>query len=264
MKNEINLKLSGGKMLSLRSAFLILVLLVSCLFTTAQMKDTTGRNRKNVIRYDLSGGLLFGIDKYIVFGYERVVGKHQSFSINIGRVALPKFISVITDSFNLTQNSKSNGFNISADYRFYLASENKFAPPHGLYIGPYFSFNEFDRDNEWDSRNSNSSTFIKTHSKLTIPAFGAELGYQFVLWKRVALDLMMLGPGLASYKYAVTFDENIDEAKKQQILDALKQVISQKFPGLNYVFSNQEFKANGVIRTWSLGYRFIIHIGFVF
>src|ERR1700741_3692 len=56
---------------------------------------------KNVIRYNLSGALLFGIDRYIVLGYERVISPRQSISVNVGRAALPGLISVITDSFSL-------------------------------------------------------------------------------------------------------------------------------------------------------------------
>src|SRR6185436_5977087 len=91
---------------------------------------------KNIIRYNLSGALLFGADSYIILGYERVISPHQSFSINIGRASLPKLVSISTDSFN-SQKSKRSGFNFSADYRFYLAKENKFETPHGFYIGPY-------------------------------------------------------------------------------------------------------------------------------
>src|SRR5262245_53680240 len=79
---------------------------------------------KNVVRYNLSGALLFGIDGYIVFGYERVINPHQSFSINVGRASLPKLISISTDSFSISKDQKRTGFNLSVDYRFYLGSEN--------------------------------------------------------------------------------------------------------------------------------------------
>src|SRR5882672_2575388 len=57
------------------------------------------RQFKNVIRYNLSSALIFGIDRYIVFGYERVISPHQSLSINVGTASLPKVININTDSF---------------------------------------------------------------------------------------------------------------------------------------------------------------------
>lgn len=41
-------------------------------------------------------------------------------------------------------------------------------------------------------------------------------------------------------------------------------MFSQKFPGMNYVFADKEFNANGVIRTTSIGFRYLVHIGFAF
>jgi hypothetical protein len=218
---------------------------------------------KNVIRYDLSGALLFGIDKYAVFGYERVIGPHQSISINVGPASLPKFIAIVTDSFSLSKDTKRSGFNVSVDYRFYLAKENRYAPPHGLYIGPYVSFNKFNRSNDWNSDSSSQSP-ITTNTDLQIWTVGGEIGYQFIVWKRLAIDLIMIGPGISNYNLHTSIENTLSEASKEQIQSALKQLLTQKFPGMNYVFSDKQFDASGNIRTWSAGYRYIIHIGFVF
>src|SRR5215475_2179692 len=96
--------------------------------------DTTKNMRqyKNVIRYNLSSALIFGINRYVVFGYERVIRKNQSISINVGGVALPKLISINTDSFSLQKDTKNNGVNFSVDYRFYLGKENKYPAPRGV------------------------------------------------------------------------------------------------------------------------------------
>src|SRR6185436_16953555 len=107
------------------------------------------RQYKNVIRYNLSGALIFGIDRYVIFGYERVIKPNQTISVNVGGVKLPKLISINTDSFSLQKDNKSNGVNVSVDYRFYLGKENKFMAPRGAYIGPYYSYNKFTRDNQW-------------------------------------------------------------------------------------------------------------------
>ena len=74
----------------------------------------------------------------------------------------------------------------------------------------------------------------------------------------------MIGPGLGFYKYKAKFDGTIDPAKKEQVLDGLKQLLTQKYPGMNFVFSDKEFDADGVLKTNAIGYRYIVHVGFAF
>jgi len=245
--------------------WLIPCVLLTANFCNAQVDTSKSmRHYKNVIRYNLSGALLFGFDKYVVFGYERVISPHQSFSINVGTASLPKLVSINTDSFSVSKDRKRSGYNISADYRFYLGKENKYEAPHGLYIGPYYSYSHFDGKIEWDYTGNNAGSYVNTSSKFNINTVGVELGYQFILWRRLTLDLVMIGPGLGFYNYKATFESNVDPANKQQILAALKQAVTQKFPGMNYVFSDKEINGDGVLKTTSIGYRYIVHIGFAF
>jgi hypothetical protein len=222
------------------------------------------RQYKNVIRYNLSGALIFGLDRYLVFGYERVIKPNQSISVNFGGVKLPKLISVNTDSFSLQKDTKSNGYNFSIDYRFYLGKENKYMAPRGAYIGPYYSYNHFTRDNQWQRTNSSGTSSIGTNTTLNINTIGFQFGYQLILWKRMALDFALVGPGFGFYKYKAGFDTNINADDRQQLVDGLKQLLTQKFPGMNFVFADQEINSSGVMRTNTLGYRYIVHIGYLF
>lgn len=252
----------------LRSLIAVIFFIGAFLINTSAQQDTAVKQEhfyKNVIRYNLSGGLFFGFDKYVVLGYERVLNRKQSISMNIGRASLPKLVSIVTDSLSLQRDISNNGFNVSLDYRFYLSKENKYLPPHGLYIGPYFSHNNYDRKNEFSfKRPSGNTQLTTTEMKFDINTIGFELGYQFVLWKRLALDLVMIGPGVSNYHLKATLDNNLSENDRQQLREALEQLISQKFPGMNYVFSDHKFDANGLVDTWNFGFRYIIHIGFVF
>jgi len=251
----------------LRSIIFLMILLYSNIAYNQQAGADSlwKKSYKNVLRYNLSGSLLFGFDKYVIFGYERVVNPHQSFSVNIGTVGLPKFVSINTDSFSIQKDIKNNGFNVSADYRFYLAHENKYYAPHGIYIDPYVSYNHFDRNNDWEFQQSGSSQkLVSTEMQFNIFTAGAELGYQFVFWKRVTLDMVLIGPGISTYDLKAKIHGDLTNEQRQNLQDALKQLISQKFPGMNYVFADKEFKANGVLNTTSVGFRYLIHIGFAF
>jgi hypothetical protein len=44
-----------------------------------------------------------------------------------------------------------------------------------------------------------------------------ELGYQFILWRRVALDFVLMGPGIAYYSASASLDSDIDPEIKSEI-----------------------------------------------
>jgi len=256
-------------MRSIRLYFLLAWLATSMLISQVsfgqQTADTSWEHtKKNIVRYNISGALLFGFDKCIILGYERLVRPNQSFSINVGTVALPKLVSIITDSFQLKNDIKNKGFNISLDYRFYLQRENKYAAPRGIYIGPYYSFNRFDRDNAWNLEKAGNPQVVNTVTNFDIHTIGAELGYQFIFWKKMAVDFVLVGPGLSSYRLSTKIEGNLDGQEREQLQAAVQQLIQQKFPGMNFVFSDKEIDANGVLRTWSMGFRYLVHIGYNF
>jgi uncharacterized protein DUF3575 len=244
--------------------FCVLFLMVGQIAWAQNDSTAPPRAYKNVIRYNLTGGILFGFDSYVVLGYERVLSSHRSISINFGRASMPKLTEIVTDSFDLRKDKKRSGYNVSVDYRFYLSKENKFSAPRGVYVGPYYSYNHFETESQWDKKNSSTSSFVQTTSDFNIHTFGFEVGYQFIFWKRLAIDLVMVGPGIGFYNYKAKFDSNVDPAKKQQLLDGLQQLLTQKFPGMNYVFSDAQIDADGTLTKSSIGYRYIIHIGFNF
>ena len=95
-----------------------------------------GQEKKNTIRYNATNPMIFGIEN-IIIGYERVVDKNQSFSVDFGLNQLPNLKPEVfnTNDTKLSLNNlkKNSGFHFSFDYRFYLKSENKFKAPRGIY-----------------------------------------------------------------------------------------------------------------------------------
>jgi hypothetical protein len=223
------------------------------------------KSRKNIVRYNLSSALLFGFDQAIIFGYERVLTPKSSISVNFGKAGLPGSIGVVTDSFSLGKDLKSSGFNFSADYRFYLAKENKYRAPRGVYIGPFYSLNNWQRENSWDYTGSGSNQkLVTTNTDFRLHTLGFELGYQFVFWDRLALDMVLIGPGVGWYSIKASAEGNLTDQEREQLQDAIQDILTQKFPGMNYVLSDEEFNASGKISTTSIGFRYLVHIGFRF
>jgi Protein of unknown function (DUF3575) len=224
------------------------------------------RIRKNTLRLNLTNPAIFG-ERAWILGYERTVGEHQSFSINGGLASLPDFnvISIADDSIvQLYKDTKDRGFNITGDYRFYLASENKYRAPRGLYIGPYASHVFMGRENTWKLATETYNGDVKTDFTFNMSAVGAQLGYQFVIWKRVALDFVLLGPSIAWYSLEAKLNTTLNADDESELYAKIDEILKERFPGYSFVLQDIDFKKTGSVDTQSFGFRYTIHLGYRF
>jgi len=211
-------------------SFLALMLGLGFYGTVGAQQSTdsaaTTKQFKNTIRYNISGPILFGFN-YLVFGYERVLNDRQSMSMNVGQAVLPKVIDFSTDDATLEGTQQNKGYNVSVDYRFYLQKENKYKAPRGVYIGPFYSFNRFEREATWRLNQSGGTSNANTATTFDIHTIGGELGYQFMFGKRISLDLVLIGPGFANYKVKSVFYTNLTPDKKDKLLTSVKQLLEE-------------------------------------
>lgn len=225
------------------------------------------REFKNTIRFNVTNPLIFG-GKSLIFGYERQLKNNRSFSINIGQAAIPNLEKGFSDEFREKTVLSQGGFHISGDYRFYLSKLNKYGAPRGVYIGPYYSYNRFSKGQDWQYTDEDSNTKnINSDLSLKIHQVGFELGYQFVFWKRFSVDLILMGPGVASYKVKASAEGNLTDAERELFFEKLNQALKDKFPGYSGSVGDNadgEFEKNGSVSTTSLGYRYMINVGYRF
>ena len=247
----------------LSSAFMMLVFEQP---VSAQETKKEERQRMNTVHINITNPLIFGSGS-IVLGYERLLkSKKHSFSINIGLTSFPDFGLIENDSLkHLNKLKDQKGFNVSADYRFYLLKENKHPAPRGVYIGPYYSYNYFGNHNSWEIKSPNGSTaIVESEVKLNVHTIGFEFGYQFVFRDRISLDMVLLGPGLGTYNFKTGFSNNLSDAAKQKILEALDGALAEKFPGYGIIVNEEEFKRTGSTDRTTIGYRYMVQLGFRF
>jgi len=249
-------------LLMLSAVFMILVFEQPA---SAQETKKEEKFRKNTVHINITNPLIFGSGS-IVLGYERILkSKKHSFTINFGLTSFPDFGLVDSDSLkHLSKLKNQKGFNVSADYRFYLAKENKYPAPRGVYIGPYYSYNYFGNHNSWDVKTLSGPTVVESELKLNVHTIGFELGYQFVFGDRISLDLVMLGPGVGFYDFKVGFSNNLSDGAKQKILEALNGALGEKFPGYGVIVNEEEFKRTGATDRTTIGYRYMVQLGFRF
>lgn len=222
------------------------------------------KNRKNTILINLTSPMIFGDDNYVL-GYERTIGKHQSFSLHVGTFSLGKLININTDSIeSINKDEKSYGLSLSGDYRFYLAKENKYNSPHGIYIGPYFAFNKFTRNIDLEVNTAAFAGRMDADFTFRVATLGFQLGYQFVFWDRVSLDLILFGPGVSSYKTKIELSTSLDPDQESEFFTKINEKLAEKIPGYSLVIEPGTFEKTGSRNTTSLGYRYIVMLGFRF
>jgi hypothetical protein len=252
------------KLFSRTSTWLVIItLLITNSIYGQEESDSAKKKLKNTIRINITNPMLFG-DKYNVIGYERVISKHQTFSFNIGRFALPKWKNFDTDSLALKDNYTDKGFTFAADYRFYLRKENRYGAPRGVYIGPYYSFNMFERTNSWTLNTADFSGDLQTRIRLNANLIGAQLGYQFIIKNRITLDMIMFGPGTWFYSVKTTTTTSLSEEDQALLFEKINGYLDEKLPGNDLFFQPGSVNKSGTYRTSSGGMRYLFQIGFRF
>ncbi len=249
---------------------LLLVCLITLLgsaFGSETSKDSTQTTKqyKNTIRYNFSSSAFFANTK-ATFGYERVVSPHQSFSINFGLNAFPKLININLDSFSIEKDSKGSGFILAGDYRFYLKKENKHLAPRGVYIGPYCYYTLMKRDNKASLNfTSGNSLDFEIKNRLDVLVAGFQLGYQFLLFKdRIALDLILFGPGMGFYRYQGKLSNAITNEEGEALLSNIKEYLVDNYPAAQFLVDKSTFTKKGNAFTSDFGYRMVFQVGYRF
>jgi hypothetical protein len=208
--------------------------------------------------------MLFGDDCWII-GYERTFNNNQSFSVNFGRFSFPRLIEFNTDSIeDITKSYKSRGISFSGDYRFYLHKLNKYAAPRGVYIGPYFSYNGFSRDFNLDVNTAALTGQVDLDLSFRVLTVGVQLGYQFVFWNRLSLDMILIGPGISNYKLSADLSTTFDPDEESALFEKINEKLQEKIPGYSLVIEPGEFIKTGTVKTTTLGFRYVIMLGFRF
>lgn len=247
-----------------RFGILSLLFLVAMNFSSfAQEEMKMEKHYKNVVRLNLTNPVIFG-EKSLVLGYERVLGDYKSASINIGQAQLPKLSIVNTDSTEIHKDSKEHGFNMTADFRFYLQKENKHFAPRGVYLGPYFGYNSMGRENTWTLNTSSFQGEVKTDVDFNVLAIGGQMGYQFVLFKRLTLDLVLIGPGVAFYNLKAKLNTTLDAEDEQALYDKINEALKERFPGYTFTIDDVDFAKKGSSSVTSIGFRYVVNVGFMF
>jgi hypothetical protein len=218
---------------------------------------------KNVIKFNPTPMILWDA-RNITFSYERIINPRQSASIELGYLVFPKlFEDTIIYMVDITSNQK-NGINATLEYRFYLTSLNTRPVPAGLYLGPYFTFYAYKFKNGLNILNPTGITNGMLEGNYWSFNLGIELGYQFVFWKRMTLDLILVGPSISYYGGKTAITGNLDTGQLQEINQELYDKLIEKYPAVQYLSVDKTYQQTGKLDIYRLGFRYLLQIGFHF
>ena len=246
---------------------LLAVILAFPLFLSAERPDTVINFKqpfhKNVIKFNPTPMLLWSM-RNVTFSYERIINARQSASIEVGYLAMPKlFDDTIVHLVNITSHQKG-GMNVTLEYRFYLTKLNSRPIPAGLYIGPYLTFYGYKFKNGLDILGIQGDNSGMLEGNFWSFNLGAELGYQFVFWKRFTLDLVMIGSSVSYYGGSVNISGDLDPEQIKLINEALYDKLMERFPALQYISVNKTYRQTGKLDIVKFGFRYLVQIGFHF
>ena len=229
---------------------------------TTETQNDTAQVYKNSIKLNVTALLLY--DKAFQIGYERILSKNRSINISGGYIEFPLTWNLDLENTQLTSAKSKSGYSIGIDYRFYLAKENKYATPRGVYLAPFINYINFSSDRTLQYTDSTGLYDGSLKAKTSIMNIGGQMGYQFVLWKRFVIDCVLFAPAITYYHLNAKVDGNLGDIDENETIQAAIDAIKEKLPLLDKLAKDKEANSSGTNAFWGVGFRYNISIGFRF
>lgn len=242
--------------------FILLFIGVTTIMAQDLVKDTTAiKQKKNTIRWNLTP-MMINVTN-VTLGYERIIKENQSISINAGLLLFPEFLDNDSLEISYVEHGNRIGFSTAIDYRFYLKTKNLNNAPEGVYIGPYITYYQYAFNSKLrviDNETIANDVGIDANFKML--SLGFELGYQFLFWDRLTLDMILVGPSLSFYHARADFtgELGLDVEDGEYIKDALLD----KYPWLNTFMDLGAINASSATGKFGMGFRYVIQVGYHF
>jgi hypothetical protein len=235
-------------------------LIFSALTAYTQEQAPEMSPRRNTIKLDITSHWLYR--DAVVVSYERIINAKRSWALIAGYQRLPNQ-SIFGNSVNVQRDASASGLKFGGEYRFYLAKENKFAAPRGVYIGPYFSYNRFQNERTIEVTSGATPEVAELNSSLGVYNLGVQLGYQFVFKDRWTIDLSFMGPSFSFYQAKFDLSGNYTFDPDQVSNEIVNDLIN-RFPGLGDLLAGNSVVKDGKMEAWAYGYRYQIQVGYRF
>ena len=137
--------------------------------------------------------------------------------------------------------------------------------PDGLYWGVYGSYHYYQFENSITVLNSPTiEGKLTLGSNINIISTGVELGYQFIIKKRLSFDIIFMGPSLSVYTTKFTLGGTLNVDEDDEYLQALYDILKNTIPGFEQLVQNRDLTSKGANLNLGFGMRYMIQIGYRF
>ncbi|MEP6615343.1 MAG: DUF3575 domain-containing protein [Ginsengibacter sp.] len=199
-------------------------MLLSHFFAISQSKEKNwSGDKKNVVKLNFSALAI----KNISLQYERQVSHKSSVALNVhalpfGKAPFRSIIKNIVDNQDAKIDQLKVGiFGVAPEYRFYLGKNGAF---HGLYLGPFISYNSYKTDLPISyDYGSGTNTGIFS-GKINAYTAGLQLGAQWKLSKSIFLDWWIIGPNIGTGSGKSVYTSNLSYLEQAGLSIELQQL----------------------------------------
>jgi len=245
-----------------RAATFTFLFLVWSLLVYGKGKDSIPvPHHWNVIKINPTPAIIFGNLGNVSIGYERLFKSNQSVQFQLGYL----WVSPLLDSVGrfMDINRVSNfGLNVALDYRYYPLRRNQYPAPDGLYLGTYLSYYGFQFKDEFAYYLTDTVKASGSYSSnYNIINRGCMLGYQFIFWKRLSVDLLIFGPSLTCRISSWQVSNNVDNEDEKELLNKIREKFNEKYPLLVPFIQPNAGKQSAEFKMF---FRYSISVGFHF
>ncbi len=219
---------------------------------------------RNVIKINPTPMLLWGSVRNLSISYERLINNNMSLALQLGYLRVPKLLDDTLLGLVAISERNRDGVNIALDYRYYPGARNRRPAPDGLYIGAYVSYYGVRFRNNMDILYTTVDQGGGLNGRIDVVNLGLELGYQFIFWKRLSLDLLLFGP---SVTYMYGYLEISGDLDKEQIANIDEEIVDkllERFPVLGTLFNSETLKFTGSKTNFGALFRYSVQLGFHF
>lgn len=241
--------------------FILIIFSVSLVNSAAVAQADDSVTRRNSIKLDITSHWLYR--NAIMLSYERTLKNRpfETWGITAGLQEFPSMGNVA--NVNVVRDKNASGFKLGAEYRFYLQKENKYEAPRGVYLGPYTTFHRYNNQRTIEVDYDGVLEYADLKTDLSILNIGVQLGYQFIINNRWAIDLVFIGPSVSNYRFRSRLEGNYT-FDPDDISNEIVQGLLDKFPGFSELLEDNKFTSDGKVNTWAYGYRYQFQIGYHF
>jgi hypothetical protein len=131
-------------------------------------------------------------------------------------------------------------------------------------MGPYYAYNYLRRENYWVVNQSAYNGELISDMSVSMHLLGIQLGCQFVVWKRLTLDVIFMGPGIWFFDVKSKTSSTLDTQDSQLFYQQLDEQLKNAVPGYTVFIDDKEFSEKGSARAGKFGYRYLVNLGYRF